>query len=159
MSYASILAAQRQNYMNISLIGWSHLGSLIVKNLRQPWHKYIIPTRTPSIFCSPTFHPSAQSCGLICNNRVFESSQKKYFLDVHYVGGCQMQEVTISDLFILCTHFPLSLCHPSKLWEYTSRTEAVSGNWLFIWIWYENILFCIRVYFYLRHWFPRDDWW
>ena len=39
MSYASILAAQRQNYMNISLIGWSHLGSLIVKNLRQPWHK------------------------------------------------------------------------------------------------------------------------
>ena len=24
--------------MNISLIGWSHLGSLIVKNLRQPWH-------------------------------------------------------------------------------------------------------------------------
>ena len=23
--------------MNISLIGWSHLGSLIVKNLRQPW--------------------------------------------------------------------------------------------------------------------------
>ena len=38
MSYASILAAQRQNYMNISLIGWSHLGSIIVKNLRQPWH-------------------------------------------------------------------------------------------------------------------------
>ena len=37
VSYASILAAQRQNYMNISLIGWSHLGSLIVKNLRQPW--------------------------------------------------------------------------------------------------------------------------
>ena len=37
MSYASILAAQRQNYMNLSLIGWSHLGSLIVKNLRQPW--------------------------------------------------------------------------------------------------------------------------
>ena len=28
MSYASILAAQRQNYMNISLIGWSHLRSL-----------------------------------------------------------------------------------------------------------------------------------
>ena len=24
--------------MNISLIGWSHLGSLIVKNLQQPWH-------------------------------------------------------------------------------------------------------------------------
>ena len=23
--------------MNISLIGWSHLGSLIVKNLQQPW--------------------------------------------------------------------------------------------------------------------------
>ena len=38
MSYASILAAQGQNYMYKSLIGWSHLGSLIVKNLRQPWH-------------------------------------------------------------------------------------------------------------------------
>ena len=38
MSYASILAAQRQNYMNISLIGWSHLRSPIVKNIRQPWH-------------------------------------------------------------------------------------------------------------------------
>ena len=24
--------------MNISLIGWSHLGPPIVKNLRQPWH-------------------------------------------------------------------------------------------------------------------------
>ena len=24
--------------MNISPIGWSHLGSLIVKNLQQPWH-------------------------------------------------------------------------------------------------------------------------
>ena len=24
--------------MNISLIGWSHIESLIVKNLRQPWH-------------------------------------------------------------------------------------------------------------------------
>ena len=40
VSYALILAAQRQNYMNISLIGWSHLGSLIVKNLRQPWRMY-----------------------------------------------------------------------------------------------------------------------
>ena len=31
--------------MNISLIGWSHLGSLIVKNLRQPWpmQKLICP--------------------------------------------------------------------------------------------------------------------
>ena len=36
MSYASILAAQRQKDMNISLIGWSHLGSPIVKNIRQP---------------------------------------------------------------------------------------------------------------------------
>ena len=27
--------------MNISLIGWSHLGPLIVKNLRQPWHKLL----------------------------------------------------------------------------------------------------------------------
>ena len=30
--------------MNISLIGWSHLGSLIVKNLRQPWHKSFSPS-------------------------------------------------------------------------------------------------------------------
>ena len=37
LQYASILAAQKQNYMNISLIGWYHQGSLIVKNLRQPW--------------------------------------------------------------------------------------------------------------------------
>ena len=28
--------------MNISLIGWSHLGSLIVKNLRRPWLNNLI---------------------------------------------------------------------------------------------------------------------
>ena len=27
--------------MNISLISWSYLGSLIVKNLRQPWHIHL----------------------------------------------------------------------------------------------------------------------
>ena len=53
MSYASILAAQKQNYMNISLIGWSHLGSLIVKNLRQPWHRKRI--RWVSQFIYQTF--------------------------------------------------------------------------------------------------------
>ena len=62
MSYASILAAQRQNFMNISLIGWSHLGSLIVKNLWQPWHTYkklkIPKIETPFTPIAPlTRHP------------------------------------------------------------------------------------------------------
>ena len=43
VSYASIfIATQRPKTMDISLIGWPHLGSLIVKNLRQPWHTYLI---------------------------------------------------------------------------------------------------------------------
>ena len=113
---------------------------------------------TPSIFCSPRFHPLAQSCGLICNNRVFQSSQKSIFSMCIMWEGARCRKLLFLTFASSALH-PLSLCHPSKLWEYTSRTEDVSGNWLFIWIWYENILFCIRVYFYLRHWFLRDDWW
>ena len=40
VSYASILAAKRQKSMDMSLIGWSHQGSLIVENITRPRHKY-----------------------------------------------------------------------------------------------------------------------
>ena len=50
MSYASILAAQRQNDMNISLIGWFHLGSPIVSNKRWPCHKVFCILPIPKSF-------------------------------------------------------------------------------------------------------------